>query len=83
MEYTRTIQTLDVRCTTTEEKSPITRCVETTEHTIVTLHMRCNVNFNINLTPYFSIDNAHLIYNAHPKHFRHSFWCIDNAHDAI
>jgi hypothetical protein len=32
--------------------------------------------------PYFSIDNAHLIYNAHPKLFRHSFWCIDNAHDA-
>jgi hypothetical protein len=26
--------------------------------------------------PYFSIDNAH------PKLFRHSFWCIDNAHDA-
>jgi len=24
-------------------------------------------------TPYFSIDNAHLIYNAHPKRFRHSF----------
>jgi hypothetical protein len=31
---------------------------------------------------YFSIDNAHLMYNAHPKLFRHSFWCIDNAHDA-
>ena len=26
--------------------------------------------------PYFSIDNAH------PKLFWHSFWCIDNAHDA-
>jgi hypothetical protein len=26
--------------------------------------------------PYFSIDNAH------PKLFRHSFWCIDNAHDS-
>jgi hypothetical protein len=26
--------------------------------------------------PYFSIDNAH------PKLFRHSFWCIDNAHGA-
>jgi len=25
---------------------------------------------------YFSIDNAH------PKLFRHSFWCRDNAHDA-
>jgi hypothetical protein len=23
--------------------------------------------------PYFSIDNAHLIYNVHPKLFRHSF----------
>jgi hypothetical protein len=31
---------------------------------------------------YFSIDNAHLMYNAHPKLFRHSFLCIDNAHDA-
>ena len=27
--------------------------------------------------PYFSIDNAH------PKLFRHSFWCIDNAHDVF
>jgi hypothetical protein len=26
--------------------------------------------------PYFSIDNAH------PKLFRHSFWCADNVHDA-
>jgi hypothetical protein len=33
-------------------------------------------------TPYFSIDNAHLMYNAHAKFFRHSFSCIDNAHDA-
>jgi hypothetical protein len=32
--------------------------------------------------PYFSIDKAHLIYNAHPQIFRHSFWCMDNAHDA-
>jgi hypothetical protein len=32
--------------------------------------------------PYFSIDNAQLMYNAHPKLFRHSFWCIDNARDA-
>ena len=32
---------------------------------------------------YFSIDNAHLMYNAHPKLFRHSFWCIDNAHDVF
>jgi hypothetical protein len=30
----------------------------------------------------FFIDNAHLMYNAHPKRFRHSFWCIENAHDA-
>jgi hypothetical protein len=35
-----------------------------------------------NLIPYFSIDNAHLMYNAHPKLFRHSFLCIDNEHDA-
>ena len=27
--------------------------------------------------PYFSIDNAHLMYNAYP------FWCIDNAHDVF
>ena len=38
--------------------------------------------FNILLTvhlniPYFSIDNAH------PKLFRYSFWCIDNAHDVF
>jgi hypothetical protein len=32
--------------------------------------------------PYFSIDNMHLMYNAHPKPFLHSFLCIDNAHDA-
>ena len=25
------------------------------------------------ILPYFSIDNAHLMYNAHPKLFRHSF----------
>jgi len=35
------------------------------------------------LLSYFSIDNAHLIYNAHPKLFRHSFCCIDNAHDVL
>ena len=35
------------------------------------------------ILPYFSIDNAHLMYNAHPKSFRHSFWCIDNAHDVF
>jgi hypothetical protein len=32
--------------------------------------------------PYFSIGNAHLMYNAHAILFRHSFWCIDNARDA-
>jgi hypothetical protein len=32
--------------------------------------------------PYFSIDNSHLMYNAHPKLFRRSFWCIDNPHNA-
>jgi hypothetical protein len=36
----------------------------------------------INDIPYFSIDNAHLLYKAHPKLFRHFFLCIDNAHDA-
>jgi hypothetical protein len=47
------------------------------------------VFFPLNITtvrvfrlPYFSIDKAHLMYNAHPKLFRHSFWCIDNAHNA-
>ena len=35
------------------------------------------------LLPYFSIDNAHLMYNAHPKLLRHSFWCIYNAHDVF
>ena len=35
------------------------------------------------ILPYFSIDNAHLMYNAHPKLFRHSFRCIDNAHDVF
>jgi hypothetical protein len=32
-----------------------------------------NVGCKLKYIPYFSIDNAHLIYNAHPKHFRHSF----------
>jgi hypothetical protein len=32
--------------------------------------------------PYFLIDNTHLMYNVHSKLFQHSFWCIDNAHDA-
>jgi hypothetical protein len=35
----------------------------------------------ITITVFF-IDNAHLMYNAHPRLFRHSFWCIDNAPDA-
>ena len=40
-------------------------------------------NFVLSQLPYFSIYNAHLMYNAHPKLFRHSFWCIDNAHDVF
>ena len=32
---------------------------------------------------YFSTDNAYLMYNAHPKLFRHCFCCIDNAHDVF
>jgi hypothetical protein len=42
----------------------------------------CGVKFQSvisNLSPYFSIDNVHLIYNAHPNFFRHSFCCIDKA----
>jgi hypothetical protein len=31
---------------------------------------------------YFSIDNAHLMHNAHPKLFRHFLLCIYNARDA-
>jgi len=38
--------------------------------------------FNPPVLQYFSIDNAQLVYNTHPKLFRHSFWCIHNAHDA-
>ena len=43
------------------------------------------------LLPYFSIDDAHLMYNAHPKLFdvpfdvsitRMTYFLIDNAHDA-
>jgi hypothetical protein len=41
-----------------------------------------NVGVDGRKIPYFTIDNAHLMYKAHPKLFRHSFWCIDNAHDA-
>jgi hypothetical protein len=33
-------------------------------------------NYMTDKIPYFSIDNTH------PKLFRHSFWCIDNARDA-
>jgi hypothetical protein len=32
--------------------------------------------------PYFSTDNMHVVYNAHPKLIRHSFRCIDKSHDA-
>ena len=35
------------------------------------------------LLPYFSIDNARLMYNTHPNLFRHSFCCIENAHDVF
>jgi hypothetical protein len=42
----------------------------------------CNYILCYIQVPYFSIDDAHLMYNAHPKIFRRSFWCIDNAHDA-
>ena len=47
--------------------------------------------FKISKLPYFSIDNAHLMYNAHPKFFdipfdvqitRMMYFSIDNAHDA-
>jgi hypothetical protein len=40
------------------------------------------LNAYSNNLPYFSIDNGHLMYNAQPKLFWHSFWCIDNVHDA-
>jgi hypothetical protein len=48
--------------------------------------MVCNktvfyINCNFQLQ-YFSIDAAHLMYNTHPKLFRHSVWGIDNAHEA-
>jgi len=49
MERTSTIQILDLRCTTTEQKSPITRFLETKQYIIVTLHVRYNFNFNMNL----------------------------------
>jgi hypothetical protein len=34
-----------------------------------TTYRRCCINY----IQYFSIDNAHLMYNAHPRLFRHSF----------
>jgi hypothetical protein len=37
---------------------------------------------NEDVLQYFSIDNAHLMYKAHPKLFQHSFLCIDNVRDA-
>jgi hypothetical protein len=40
------------------------------------------ISCSLQKVPYFLIDNAHLMYKAHPKLFRNSFWCIDNAHDA-
>jgi hypothetical protein len=39
------------------------------------------VKLDILITVFF-IDNANLMYNAHPNFFGQSFWCIDNAHDA-
>jgi hypothetical protein len=45
----------------------VTSCITAcTLQTPGKLHMCNNV-------PYFSIDKAHLMYNAHPKLFRHSF----------
>jgi len=44
-----TIEILDLRSTTTEEKSPITECLDTTQYIIVTLHKSYNFNFNTNL----------------------------------
>ena len=41
------------------------------------------VSLNSSVITVFSIDNAHLMYNAHPKLFRHSFWCIYNSHDVF
>jgi hypothetical protein len=37
------------------------------------LHYESNDRLGKNYIPYFSIDNAHIMYNAQPKHFRHSF----------
>ena len=53
----------------------ITMCWEYTK-TLINIHQA-------QLLPYFWIDNAHLMYNAHPKLLRHSFLCIDNAHDVF
>ena len=41
-------------------------------HTANVSHLVALVRSSVEL-PYFSIDNAHLMYNAHPKLFRHSF----------
>ena len=51
-----------------------------TDNVIGEVYLRLNCRYNIT---YYSIYNAHLMYNAHPKLFRHSFWCIDNAHDVF
>jgi hypothetical protein len=32
-------------------------------------------NIKTEQLPYFSIANAHLMYNVHPKHFQHSLHC--------
>ena len=47
------------------------------------LRIYVNTVLLIHFNTVFSIDNAHLMYNAHPKLFRHSFWCIDKAHDVF
>ena len=41
--------------------------------TLNTLKFLSSVEVIIIIIPYFSIDNAHLMCNAHPKLFRHSF----------
>jgi hypothetical protein len=66
--------------------------LHTVGHVCGVLHVACvpnNKHTNyaksaiwFNKLPYFSIDKVHLMYNAHPKLFRHSLSCIDNAHDA-
>lgn len=45
-ESTQKIQILDLRSTITEEKSPITRFLDSTQYVILTLHMCYNFSFN-------------------------------------